>query len=167
MEIEIADEKYDLRILQSLRRIIRAIDLHSKKLSSQYKITPAQIICLQTVINEGPLTLASIASKVHLSSSTVVGIIDRLEEKKYLKREKGTKDRRQVLIAATEEGVEYAKKAPSALQDKLANALSKLSPLEQSTICLSLERIVEMMELEELDAAPILETGAISAQASS
>lgn len=157
----IDEANYDLRILQALRRIIRAIELHSKKLTSQYKITPAQIICLQTIIKEGPLTLAAIASKVHLSPSTVVGIIDRLEEKKLVKREKATKDRRQLQILATEEGIEYEKSAPSPLQDKFAKALSKLSPLEQSTICLSLDRIVEMMELEELDAAPILETGVI------
>ena len=43
----------------------------------------------------------------------------------------------------------------------MVSALQKLSPLERSTIALSLERIVELMEAEDIDAAPLLETGAI------
>ena len=38
--------RYDLRVFQSLRRIIRAVDLHSRKLSAQHRITGPQLMCL-------------------------------------------------------------------------------------------------------------------------
>lgn len=158
---EIANERYDLRILQSLRKIIRSVDLHSRKLSIQHDITAPQLITLLVVVEHGPLTIASISGEVHLSPSTLVGIIDRLEAKNYVVRERSAEDRRQVLISITEEGRAFAKQAPSPLQETLAEALNELNPLEQATISLSLERVVELMEAKELDAAPILQTGAI------
>lgn len=158
---EIADERYDLKILQSLRKIIRSVDIHSRKLSMQHDVTAPQLITLLAVVEHGPLTIASISKQVHLSPSTLVGIIDRLEAKGYVARERSAEDRRQVLISVTKEGEAFAKQAPSPLQETLAEALSELTPLEQATISLSLERVVELMEAKELDAAPILQTGAI------
>ncbi len=154
-------ERYDLRILQSLRKIIRSVDLHSRKLSMQHDITAPQLISLLAVAETGPLTIAAISKEVHLSPSTLVGIVDRLEAKGLVERKRSEKDRRQVLISMTKQGEEFVRQAPSPLQETLAEALVELSPLEQSTISLSLERVVELMEAKELDAAPILQTGAI------
>ena len=158
---KISDERYDLKILQSLRKIIRSVDIHSRKLSIQHDITAPQLIALLAVEEKGPLTLASISKEVHLSPSTLVGIIDRLEAKGYVLRERSEEDRRQVLISMTKQGKSFAKQAPSPLQETLAEALGDLTPLEQATISLSLERVVELMEAKELDAAPILQTGVI------
>ena len=158
---EIPEERHDLKILQSLRRIIRAVDIHSRKLSLDYNITGPQLIALLSIAEKSPLTLAAIAKDIHLSPSTLVGIVDRLEEKGYVKRERSAKDRRQVNISLTEEGSQFVDQAPSPLQETLAGALTKLSTGEQATISHSLQRIVELMEARELDAAPILQTGKI------
>lgn len=160
-QAKIPEERLELKILQSLRRIIRAVDIHSRKLSLDYKITGPQLIALLAIEEKGPLTLAGIAKKIHLSPSTLVGIVDRLEEKGYVKRERSVIDRRQVSISSTQEGMEFVRQAPSPLQETLAEALNTLSIDEQATISHSLQRIVELMEAKELDAAPILQTGNI------
>jgi len=158
---EIPKERHDLKILQSLRRIIRAVDIHSRKLSLDYKITGPQLIALLSIAEKGPLTLAAIAKDIHLSPSTLVGVVDRLVEKGYVIRERSTKDRRQINISLTEEGSSFVNDAPSPLQQTLAEALNELSTSEQATISRSLQQVVELMEAKELDAAPILETGKI------
>ncbi len=152
---------YQLQILQSLRRIIRAVDIHSRQLKQKCNITAPQLVCLLTIVAKEILTVANLAKEIHLSPSTVVGILDRLEEKGLVTRNRDSKDRRVVKVTATAKGMEFAQTAPSPLQDKLGNSLSQLSVLEQSTISLSLTRIVELMEAEEIDAAPILQTGCI------
>lgn len=164
---KIVYQRYDLRILQSLRKIIRSVDIHSRKLSMQYDITAPQLITLLLIVDKGPLTIACIAKEVHLSPSTLVGIIDRLESKGYVQRERNARDRRQIFISSTQEGRFFMSQAPSPLQETLAQALGALTPLEQATISLSLERIVELMEANDLDAAPILQTGSIDAKDSS
>jgi DNA-binding MarR family transcriptional regulator len=150
---------YDLRVLQSLRRIIRAVALHSRKLSMQHNVTGPQLACLLAVSGHGPLTASSLAREVHLSPSTIVGILDRLEQKGLVLRQRSSQDRRVINIAITAQGRELANSAPSPLQDTLAKALQGLPEIEQASIVLSLEKIVALMEVESLDAAPVLETG--------
>ena len=97
----ITQPRYDLWIFQSLRRIMRAVDLYSAKLVSNYEITSPQLICLLTLHNDGPLTTSALAKLVHLSNSTVVGILDRLEKRGLIHRERGREDRRLVLVSIT------------------------------------------------------------------
>ena len=147
---------YAMRILLALRRIIRAVDIYSHKLATEYKITGPQLICLYSIVNEGPLTQSALGKLYSLSGSTVTGILDRLESKGLIKRERSTTDRRKIIVKATDSGIELIDNAPSPLQDKLTEAINQLPELEQTAITLSLELIVELMEVGHLDAAPIL-----------
>lgn len=158
---DIPEERHDLKILQALRRIIRSVDLHSRKLSMQHNITAPQLVTLLAIADHGPVTIAGLSSEIHLSPSTLVGIIDRLENKGLVERKRDTQDRRRVFIQITKHGKKFSSSAPSPLQERLAQSLEALTPLERSTIALSLERVVEFMEAEDLDAAPMLETGFI------
>lgn len=157
----IPEGSYDLRILQSLRRIIRAVEIHSRKLAQSYRITGPQLGCLLAIRESGPVTTTRLAHQVYLSPSTVVGIIDRLEEKGLVARQRSRADRRQVRIAITVEGEKLAASAPSLLQDTLADALKKLPEPEQVSITLSLEKVVDLMEARQIEASPVLETGSI------
>jgi DNA-binding MarR family transcriptional regulator len=150
--------RYDLWILRSLRRIMRAVDVHSRRLSAEYSITGPQVICLQTIHEDGPMTVTALAKLVHLSSSTVVGIIDRLEQKGWVQRERSQTDRRQILIHATVAGRELLESVPSPLQDRLARGLAQLSEKEQHGLAAAIERIVELLELPDFGAAPLLES---------
>jgi DNA-binding MarR family transcriptional regulator len=153
--------RYDLRVLKALRQIIRAVDLHSRQLLGQHKVTGPQLITLLTVDNYGPVTATAIAGHIHLSPSTVIGILDRLETKGFIRRDRDPKDRRLVQISLTELGEVLARNAPSPLQDTLAEAMGKLPETELATIAESLERIVGLMQIQHVEAAPILETGPI------
>lgn len=150
--------RYDLWILRSLRRIMRAVDVHSRRLSAEYSITGPQVLCLQTVHEDGPMTATALAKLVHLSSSTVVGIIDRLEQKDCVLRERSLEDRRQILIHATDAGRDLLARVPSPLQDRLARGLAQLSEKEQNRLASAVEQIVDLLELPDFGAAPLLET---------
>lgn len=141
-----ATPSYDLRILRALRRITRSIALHSRQLAAYSNITAPQLVCLRAVVDSGPLTATAISREIHVSPSTVVGILDRLEDKGWILRERGREDRRIVFITATDEGIALVRDTPSPLQQKLADSLNNLPELEQATITMSLERIVDLME---------------------
>lgn len=165
-EFSPSTQQYDLRILSALRRITRSIALHSRQLAACSNITAPQLICLRAVIESGPLTATAISRCIHASPSTVVGILDRLEDKGLIQRERGREDRRIVFVTATEAGIALARETPSPLQKKLADALNALPELEQATITMSLERIVTIIERQgvaspepagETSAPPILD----------
>ncbi|MCA9755533.1 MAG: MarR family transcriptional regulator [Candidatus Eisenbacteria bacterium] len=155
-------EALELRILRSIRRVIRAIDLESKRLETQYEITGPQLRCLAELSRSERETASRLARSLHLSASTVVGILDRLEQKGWVERERDASDRRVLWTRLTERGRDLLESAPSPLQEKLSQGLESLTALERATIALSLERLVGLIEAENLDAAPILETGPIT-----
>jgi DNA-binding MarR family transcriptional regulator len=100
------------RIIHAIRMLARALDILSKKLAADSGVTSPQLVCLRYVVEAGPTTATDIASKVHLSASTVVGIIDRLEEKGLLSRERDTADRRVVFLTATDIGRKLIEETP-------------------------------------------------------
>ncbi len=144
----------DDRILASVRKIIRAADIHSYHLRVKYGLTTAQYICLRTVVDQQTLTLSQLRTRVDLSASTVTGIVDRLEAKGLLKRCRSARDRRVIFLEATPQGKQVVEKSPSLLQDRLANGLHKLDQAHQLQVAQSLESIVRLMEPEEQESHP-------------
>ena len=150
-------ETYD-QVLVSLRQIIRAIDLHSKKLERESGLTGPQLLVMQLVGSHGEITSGVIAREVSLSQATVTSILDRLERKGLLKRERSTDDKRKVMVTLTEEGSRALQNAPTLMQESFIRAFSQLENWEQSLILSSLQRVADMMNAADLDAAPLLDS---------
>jgi DNA-binding MarR family transcriptional regulator len=113
-------------------------------------------VCLSAIVSQEQMTLVDLSIQVHLSPSTLVGIVDRLESAGLVSRLRSTADRRRVLITATTSGVESVRKAPSPLQTRLVAELAKLSVAEQATLAQSLSKIAGLMEAHEIRVAPLL-----------
>ncbi len=162
-------ERYDLRILRSMRRIIRSVDIHSRKLATEFGVTVPQLLCMLKIDEIGAMTLKELSREVYLNPSTLVGIVDRLEKQGVFARERSVKDRRKIRISLTAKGREMLARAPSTSQESLGRRIEDLTELERATIALSLERILELLEPEHgksystmnEESAPILETGEI------
>lgn len=135
-------------ILRSLRRIARALDRHSRRLIVQHQLTAPQVVCLQALLRAGRLTPGSLAQEVSASQATVTGILDRLELRGLVRRDRDAEDRRRVHITLTETGHSVATLAPSALQTSFEARLLRLTTDEQHAIETALRRVVEMMEAE-------------------
>ncbi len=91
-----------------------------------------------------------------LNSSTVTGIINRLELKGYVARLPNPTDRRVTHIALTEAGLKLLDNAPNILHDKLAAYLDTLPDDSRSMIVRALDMIIQSMEIENIDASPLL-----------
>lgn len=154
------------RILSALRRITRAIDLHSRELAREYGLTTPQLICLRELAQRGPMLSGQLARQVSLSPATVTGILDRLERGDLVVRERRPEDKRQVVVRPTSRGRRLARKAPLPLNERFRRRLATLPPAKQRAIEATLLDIVEMMEASEIEAAPLLTTGPTTAESS-
>ncbi len=161
-EYRLEDEVQD-RILRSLRRILRAVELHSKRLKLSCGLTTPQLLCLNAIMRSEAATVTGIALDISVSKSTMVRILDRLESRGLVSRQREEVDRRVVRVTLTVSGHEALAAAPSALQDRLLASLKKLGELERVAIAMSLERVVELMEADSLNADPVLQTGPLDA----
>jgi len=151
---------YD-EILIALRRIMRATDLQSQQLSRQSGLTVPQLLVMQAIAKEGSPSTSTLARHIVVSQATVTRIIDRLERDGVVKREKSSKDKRVVNVSLTDTGKSKLDAAPEPLQAEFLRKYRELESWEQQMLKSSLLRIATMMDAEDLDAAPILQTGAI------
>ncbi len=148
--------KFEDDVLRALRRISRAIDLHSRYLSTTFGLTVPQLVCLRVIGLRGPMSPSQLATEVSLSQATITGIIDRLVVRHLVSRERSTVDRRGVTLVLSEAGRALVDAAPSPLQERFVEQLAELSAEEREIIRLTLNKIVRLMGGDALDAAPLL-----------
>lgn len=146
-------------VLISLRRVIRATDLHSKHLAKTTGLTAPQILLLQAIRDKGQVTIGELANQVSLSQATVTTILDRLEKRKLVYRERSEQDKRKVHAYLTDDAVETLKNSPVPLQESFTRQFSDLQKWEQTMIISSLQRVAQMMDAQHIDAAPVLDVG--------
>ena len=152
-------------ILIALRRIMRAVDQHSKQLERRIGLTVPQILVLQAVGEAGSLQISKLAQRVSLSQATVTSILDRLERKKLLSRKRNSQDRRVVTVSLTAQGARQIENLPGLLQENFVERFDGLEPWEQTMLTAAVQRIAAMLDAREVEASPILQPGDIVAEA--
>ncbi|WP_284193865.1 MarR family winged helix-turn-helix transcriptional regulator [Vibrio zhanjiangensis] len=154
-------EKHE-EVLISIRQIIRAIDLHSKRLSKESGLTGPQLILMRSIRELGEVTIRQLSNHTNMSQATATTILDRLERHELVKRVRSEQDKRKVHAHLTDKGKMVLEKAPMPLQQNFINKFQKLEEWEQSLLLSSVQRISSMMNAEDIDVAPVLEIGSIT-----
>lgn len=155
-----------LEILVNLRKIIRSINLESKRIEKQFGVSIPQLMSLQYLSEqqENKATASQLKQHLKLNASTMSGIISRLEQKALIARLANPEDRRATFITLTNKGEELLQDPPTTLQEKLTARLSKLSPERIDSLNEHIDLLVQIMDAEELDASPIMTTNEIGKQ---
>ena len=161
-QIETMELEQDLEteILRSLRRILRAVDLHGRGLSRRYGLTGAQVICLREIQRQGEVNPGVLAREMSLKPPTMTGILDRLEARGLVARRRLDRDKRQVRVTLTDHGQSTLSQAPPPLQEKFTERLAQVPAERRAAIASALGEVVALLEAEEIDAAPLLAHGA-------
>ncbi|HAS63863.1 MAG TPA: MarR family transcriptional regulator [Vibrio sp.] len=154
-------EKHE-EVLVSLRQIIRAIDLHSKKLSKESGLTAPQLILMRSIRELGEVTIKQLSNHTNMSQATATIILDRLQRNGLIERKRSETDKRKVHAVLTVEGRERLAQAPLPLQQSFINKFQQLDDWEQTLLLSSVQRLSAMMNAEDIDVAPVLELGSIT-----
>jgi DNA-binding MarR family transcriptional regulator len=147
------------QVLVALRRIIRATDLYSRHLLREYGVTGPQLLVLRAVGQHGERSSSALARDISVSLPTVVDIAARLESRGLVVRQRSARDKRQVVASLTKDGRRLLEAAPPPLQESFTRQLADLNEWEQTQMLSVLQRIVAMMEAEELPSGPIVAPG--------
>lgn len=145
-------------ILINIRKIIRSINLESKRIEREFGISIPQYLCLNFLATTETYraTATEIGLHLNLNASTVTGIVSRLEKKGYVARLINPEDKRSSFIYLTALGDKIIKTIPNLLQDKLTLRLQELKSQELKQLENSLDLLVKFMGVEDLDASPLL-----------
>lgn len=147
-----------LEIIGSIRKIVRSLNLESKAIQKDFGLSITQLICLGHLQNspEYRSTHRDLMKILSLNSSTITGILNRLEKRGYVARVSNATDRRSKSITLTASGIKLLEEAPNVLHDRLARKLDTLSKSEKQMIQQALGIITSAMEIKGLDASPVL-----------
>jgi DNA-binding MarR family transcriptional regulator len=127
---------------------------YTKELNKKYNVSAPQVACLLALLEDGPMALSQVARKIMVNSSTLTGIIDRLEQKGLVTRTRTSPDRRVITIELTEEGRKVAENAPPPVQLKIVEGLKQLNEQEREQIIQALSKLAEMIDSKDLGPAP-------------
>ncbi|MGD2124666.1 MAG: MarR family transcriptional regulator [Desulfobacteraceae bacterium] len=139
------------KIVILIRRYVRLRALYTKELAKNYGLSVPQLLCLQCLYENGNMSMSEIAENIMVNMSTVTGIVDRLEQKGFLKRLRVSTDRRVITIALTEKGKSLAENSPPAVHHKIIQAVKKLSEPEREEIFQALNRLSGLIDVDDGD----------------
>ena len=142
-------------IVASVRRVARAIYLDSKEMVKRFGITGPQSLVLRALYQKGPLSSSEMSRMFFVTPANMTGIVDRLERAGLVERRKKKGDRRVFLIALTEKGEKIGAELPDPIETKLIQGLSDLEPNEIFGIYSAFEKIVDLIEAQDLGATPL------------
>ncbi|MDA0938725.1 MAG: MarR family transcriptional regulator [Proteobacteria bacterium] len=146
--------------LLALRKIMRAVDLHSRQLKNKFGITGPQILVLKEIARLKSVATSVLARNINLSHATVTSILDRLQSRKYIERFKDPKDKRKTLVRCTANSMnQISIHGLHLLQEEFVQQFNKLEDWEKSQITYVLQRVAHMMHATNLPASPILASG--------
>ena len=147
--------------LIALRQILRATEISSRALAKVCDLTPSQLILLQITSDTENPTPGFLAKEVSLSQATVTALIDKLEARNLVRRRRDDEDKRKVCIELTNKGAKTLREAPDSLQARFERGFAGLESWEQSFLVAALERTACLLDAKGIDAAPVLDVGAI------
>ena len=145
------DSEYTRSIIFSIRRLLQAKEMYTKELNKKYQVSSSQLNCILALYDYGPMPPSQIARHIMVNSSTVTGIIDRLEKKGLVERWRISPDRRVITIQLTEAGTKLAENAPPPIQQRVLDGLKNLPPEEIEKVVKSLNMLTDMLDVQRLN----------------
>lgn len=148
--------------LVALRRILRATESSARALARETGLTTPQLMVLEHLRGGAEATPKTLARSVGVAQATATVLIEKLEQRGYIRRRRGETDRRQYWLSLTGTGAAALEAAPDALQIRFAKGFEELPDWEQAMLVAALERIAALMEVAGEDASPLLHAGAVA-----
>ncbi len=126
-------------------RFLRFNLLSHKKLQEDLEklaLTPPQFYVLACIGYSGRLPFGEIGVKMMVTVSNLTGIVDRLEEKGLVVRERDSHDRRVVYVRLTDKGKKLYRVSIAAFEESVSDFFSPLDKLQQKELSTILRKLL-------------------------
>ena len=140
------EERLALRTFVKLVRAANGLSARLNRPLAEAGLTESQFGVLEALLHLGPLHQRDLAEKILRTTGNVTLLVDLLEKRGLVRRERGAADRRYIKVHLTAEGEVLVKELFPAHAARLAEELSVLSADEQhelGRLCRRLNMAVE------------------------
>jgi DNA-binding MarR family transcriptional regulator len=143
---------------ESLLKLAQEVDQHLSVIRQRLReplqtefarggLTGPQRMVMQALVQSQGLSLKQLSARVSLAHSTVSGIVDRLQARGMVSRQKDEADGRATVIAPSPEVREFlVNRMPELAISPLTEALSAASDSEKATVLRGLKKLRSLIE---------------------
>jgi len=136
-------------VTQQLRIIFKAVQAHSKTVEKACGLSSAQLWMLYEVSEAPGVKVSQLAKTLAVHPSTCSNMLDKLEVKELISRDRSKTDQRSVHLYITEMGKDLLKNAPVPPQGKLSEALERLSVEQIQKLQSGLEDLITGLHVKD------------------
>jgi MarR family transcriptional regulator, organic hydroperoxide resistance regulator len=138
------------KTVDDLRRVFQVVNEQSKKVKRKTGLTGPQLWAIKVIAQFSPIRVSVLADKMYLHPATVVGILNRLEERDLVKRIRTADDRRAVHVVLTDRGNGIVSRSPEVAQGMLVAGLETLTVKKILGIHEGLGQLVEILGAQKI-----------------
>lgn len=127
----------ETRALNTYIKLMRATDSLGGRLAGQLDLaglTECQFGVVEALLHLGPLSQKELGAKLLRSGGNITMVIDNLEKRSLVRRERGVEDRRVVIVHLTDSGRRAISRLFPKHVDRIVAELSVLTPAEQDEL---------------------------------
>lgn len=154
-----ARREQEMNVVGHFRTVIRAIQAHSAWVERQCGVSAAQLWALWEIHGDPGLRVKDISERLSIQPATASNLLDKLQAKGLIRRDRCGPDQRVVQLFPTEAGEALLAQAPGPAEGALLNALARLSAAELEALGASLALLVQHVGPAVAEAALKLAVG--------
>jgi MarR family transcriptional regulator, 2-MHQ and catechol-resistance regulon repressor len=142
-----ADPKdVSLNLYIALNRASQWINAHSDRDIKQHGLNRTEFGVLELLYHKGSQPLQQIGGKVLMSSGNITYVIDKLEQKNFVKRRASTEDRRLIFAEITDAGKQWIEEVFPKHAQVIDQALNGLTLEEKQAVSQMLKKLGKYAE---------------------
>jgi DNA-binding MarR family transcriptional regulator len=139
----------EVEVIRHFRTIVKAIQSHSAGIERRCGVSASQLWALWEIHGEPGLRVKDISERLSITPATASNLLDKIEAKGLIRRDRSGADQRVVQLFPTKEGEALLATAPGPAEGALLNALARLDDGSLHDIAASLDALVAAFEIEE------------------
>ena len=144
-------------VFNSLRRLVHSLHNASRDVERRLGVSGAQLFVLTQLRATPSLSINALAERTMTHQSTVSVVVRRLVQRKLVKKVRALDDARRVELTLTPAGLALLKRAPEAVQMRLARAIEELEDADRHALARGLQQLVRALGADAGEAQMLFE----------
>ena len=135
-------------VIKAIRITHQALQAHSQSVEKEYSVSAAHLWAMWELFRFPGSTVSDLAAALIIHNSTASNMLDKLEKKMLVRRERAGLDKRVVRLYLTSTGLELLATAPRPAQGPVTDALARLPDISLRWLVVELGRLIDALKVE-------------------
>ena len=139
-------EQISWMFYSTVRRMVRAAELHSRDTERLHGVSVAQLHVVWVAAHSEHTPIGRLARETGVTGASLTGLVDRMEEQNLVERVRSPDDKRRVFIEITEKGRKVLANHPLPFDNRFVDALERLESWRRTHLLSEMQHVADMME---------------------